>query len=140
MQQPDFSDCKEYSLDEMKNYQNEEDIKRLTQIQQEMHQLKNFQDEIDVLITKNEDPLDIIADQTQKSSANVNNIKQQADGALDDTLNLRSTKITLAFSGVIGAFSMIKGFGLTIGAVVGGYIGRKAGQMSQGNIKEKASD
>ncbi|CAD8085360.1 unnamed protein product [Paramecium primaurelia] len=140
MQQPDFSDCKEYSLEEMKNFQNEEDIQKLTQIQKELHLLKDVQNEIDLLVSKNEDPLDIISDQTQKSSTNVNNIKKSTEQALDDTLNLRSTKMTLAFSGVIGAFSMIKGFGLTIGAVVGGYIGRKAGQLSQGNIKEKASD
>lgn len=32
MQEPDFSDLKEYSLEEMKNFQNEDDIQKLTHI------------------------------------------------------------------------------------------------------------
>lgn len=32
---------------------------------------------------------------------------------------------------------MIKGFGLTIGATVGGLLGRKVGKISKGTILEK---
>ncbi|CAD8094299.1 unnamed protein product [Paramecium sonneborni] len=140
MQQPDFSELKENSLEEMTNFQNQEEIQQLSQIQKDLYFIKDVQNNIDFFVSKNEAPLDIITDQTQKSDTNVNQIKQQADQALDDTLNLRSNKITVAFSGVIGALSMLKGFGFAIGGVVGGIIGRKAGQLSQGNIKEKSRD
>lgn len=32
---------------------------------------------------------------------------------------------------------MVKGFGLTIGATIGGFVGNKVGKLFKGNIKEQ---
>lgn len=51
----------------------------------------------------------------------------------------RTNKLTIAFSGALGALTMIKGFGVTIGAALGGMLGRKIGKISEGDIREKAN-
>jgi hypothetical protein len=35
---------------------------------------------------------------------------------------------------------MVKGFGITVGAAVGGYLGRKIGKAAEGGIREKTKD
>ena len=67
---------------------------------------------------------------------------------MDSTLSMfiiffifrRTNKLTLAFSGIVGALSMVKGFGVTVGAAVGGFLGRKIGKAAEGDIREKTKD